>query len=166
VLPNNEMQMTGRAPAGAARARNAIDGPSSVRDDTSMNLQKLGGALGSYLALVVASGCSGGPPEVPSNVTSVSGRHDHEGKEVELALDKGQLLACLQTARSPDEDDVKTCRIEERDYTVFLNGRETVITIFSATRFTIDHQGFFANDCLFPMVFKAAHGREPAPGDC
>lgn len=143
-----------------------IDGPSSVRDHTSMTLRKLVGVWGWCLALVVASGCSGGPPEVPSNVTSVSGRHDHEGKEVELALDSGQLLACLETARSLALGDAQKCVIEDGDYTVVLNGRETVITIHSATQFTIDHQGFFANDCLFPMVFKAAHGKEPAPGGC
>ena len=131
-----------------------------------MNLRKLVGVQASCLALVVASGCSGAPPEVPGNVTSVSGRHDHEGKEVELALDTGQLLACLATARSVDLGDAKKCVIEDGDYTVVLNGRETVITIHTATRFTIDHQGFFASDCLFPMVFKAAHGKEPAPGGC
>lgn len=131
-----------------------------------MNLRKLVGVLGSCLALVVASGCSGGPPEVPSNVTSVSGRHDHEGKEVELSLDTGELLACLKTARSLALGDAHKCVIEDGDYTVVLNGRETVITIHSATQFIIDHQGFFANDCLFPMVFKAAHGKAPAPGGC
>jgi hypothetical protein len=103
---------------------------------------------------------------VPSNVTSVSGRHDHEGKEVELALDTGQVLACLKTARSLAVGDAKKCVIEDGDYTVFLNGRDTVLTVHSATQFTIDHQGFFASDCLFPMVFKAAHGKEPAPGGC
>ena len=129
-----------------------------------MNVRKLVSVLGSCLALVVASGCSGGPPEVPSNVTSVSGRHDHEGKEVELTLDTGQLLACLKTARSLELGAAEKCALEDGDYTVILNGRETVITIHTATQFTIDHQGFFANDCLFPMVFEAAHGKEPAPG--
>lgn len=103
---------------------------------------------------------------MPSNVTSVSGRHDHEGKEVELTLDPGQVLACLATARSIDIGDAKKCKIEDGDYTVVLNGRETVITLHTTTQFTIDHQGFFANDCLFPMVFKAAHGKDPAPGGC
>jgi len=131
-----------------------------------MNLQKLLGVGGSCLALVVASGCSGGPPQVPSNVTSVTGRHDHEGKEVELALDKGQLLACLETARSIDIGGAQKCVIEDGDYTVVLNGRETVITIHTATQLTIDQQGFFASDCLFPLVFKAAHGKDPAPGGC
>lgn len=131
-----------------------------------MSLRRSVGARGWCLALVIASGCSGGPPEVPSNVTGVSGRHDHEGTEVELALDTGELLACLGTARSIAIGDAHKCVIEDGDYTVFLNGRETVITIHSATQFTIDHQGFFSSDCLFPMVFKAAHGKEPAPGGC
>ena len=131
-----------------------------------MSLRKLVVSGGACLALVVASGCSGGPPEVPSNVTSVSGRYDHEGKEVELALDSGPLLACLGTARSVPLGEAKKCKIADGDYTVFLNGRETVITIHSATQFTIDHQGFFTSDCLFPMVFKAAHGKEPEPGGC
>jgi len=148
------------------RARNAIDMPSSVRDHRLMNLVKFVRACGSCLALVVASGCTGSPPEVPSNVTSVSGRHDHEGNEVELTLDTGQLLACLKTARSLDLGAAQKCKIEDGDYTVYLNGREMVITIHSTKQFTIDHQGFFANDCLFPMVFKAAHGKEPAPGGC
>ena len=62
-----------------ARAKNAFDRPSPVRDHAAMDLRKFVGIQGSCLALVVVSGCSGGPPEVPSNVTSVSGRHDHEG---------------------------------------------------------------------------------------
>src|SRR5690349_23455076 len=119
------------------QAKNAIDGASPVRDHPSMNVRKLVGVGGSCLALVVASGCSGGPPEVPSNVTSVSGRHDHEGKEVELSLDTSQLLACLKTARSLDLGEAKKCKIEDGDYTVVLNGRETVITIHSATQFII-----------------------------
>jgi hypothetical protein len=149
-----------------ARAKNAIDGPSSICDHLSMNRRKLLGVWISCLALMVVSGCSGSPPEVPSNVTSVSGRHDHEGKEVELTLDTGQVLACLKTSRSIAIGGAKKCKIEDGDYTVFLNGRETVITIHSATQFIIDHQGFFANECLFPMVFKAAHGKEPPPGGC
>lgn len=131
-----------------------------------MNLRTLVGLLGSCVALVVASGCSGGPPEVPSNVTSVTGRHDHEGKEVELVLDTKQVLACLETARSIPMGKAEKCVLEDGDYTVVLNGRATVITIHTATQFTIDHQGFFASDCLFPLVFKAAHGKEPAPGGC
>lgn len=131
-----------------------------------MNHRKLVGVWGSCLALAVASGCSGRPPEVPSQVTSVSGRHDHEGNEVELQLDPGQLLACLKTARSIDLGDAQKCKIEDGDYTVSINGGETVITVHSTTQLTIDHQGFFSSDCLFPMLFKAAHGKDPAPGGC
>ncbi|MBK9258434.1 MAG: hypothetical protein IPM54_01205 [Polyangiaceae bacterium] len=131
-----------------------------------MNLCKFAGLWGACLALVVASGCSGSPPEVPSNVTSVSGRHDHEGNEVELVLDTGELLACLETARSIPIGKAHKCVIGDGDYTVFLNGRETVINIHDSTQFTIDHQGFFSSNCLYPMLYKAAHGKAPEPGGC
>lgn len=103
---------------------------------------------------------------MPSNVTSVSGRHDHEGNEVELLLDTGELLACLETARSIPMGKAHKCVIKDGDYTVYLNGRETVINIHDTTQFTIDHQGFFKSDCLYPMLYKAAHGKAPEPGGC
>lgn len=131
-----------------------------------MNIRKLVMVCGSCLSVAAASGCSGGPPEVPSNVTSVTGRHDHDGNEVELKLDAGEVLACLGASRSIGIGEAQKCVIQDGDYTVFLNGRETVITIHSATQFTIDHQGFFSGDCLFPLVFKAAHGKSPEPGGC
>ncbi|MEZ4299066.1 MAG: hypothetical protein R3B70_29220 [Polyangiaceae bacterium] len=130
-----------------------------------MICRALGMVSASCVVLGLVSGCSGGPPEVPGSVTSVTGRHDHEGKEVELALDKEQLLACLKTSRSLGEGEAQKCVIEDGDYTVVVNG-DMILNVHSATQFTVDHQGFFANECLFPMLFKAAHGTDPAPGGC
>ncbi len=125
------------------------------------------GAVGFGLGLgMAASACTGGPPEVPSNVTTVAARHDHEGKEVQLTLDTGKLLACLGTSRSIPIGKAYKCKMEDDDYTVHLNGGATVITIHTSTQFIVDHQGFFANDCLFPMLFRAAHDKDPAPGGC
>jgi len=132
-----------------------------------MYFAKTLGVVGFGLGLgLVVSACAGAPPEVPNNVTTVVARHDHEGTEMQLTLDTGKLLACLGTARSVPIGDAKKCRMADSDYTVDLNSGATVITIFRSKEFTIDHQGFFTNDCLFPMLYKAAHGKDPVPGDC
>lgn len=122
-------------------------------------------ALGLWLGMAV-SACRGGPPEVPANVTSVAARHDHEGTETQVQLDTAQLLSCLETSRSIPIGDAHKCKMQDNDYSITLNGGATVITIHTSTQFTVDHQGFFANDCLFPMVYKAAHGKNPEPGGC
>jgi hypothetical protein len=122
-------------------------------------------ALGLGLG-VMLSACKGSPPEVPSNVTTVEARHDHEGTEVQLKLDTSKLLACLQTSHSIPIGEAHKCKMTDNDYTVNLNGGATVITMHTTTQFTIDHQGFFANDCLYPMLFRAAHDKDPEPGGC
>lgn len=144
-----------------------VDTFSRYGDHASMYSAKTLGAVGSGLGLgMFVLACTGGPPEVPSNVTTVAARHDHEGTEMQLQLDIAQVLSCLETSRSIPIGEAHKCKMEDDDYTVVLNGGSTVITIHTTKQFTVDHQGFFANDCLFPMLFKAAHGKEPAPGGC
>ena len=126
------------------------------------------GVVGFGLGLgLLVSACAGAPPEVPSSVTTIVARHDHQGTEMQLTLDTGKLLACLGTAQAvPMGEGRSKCRLEDSDYTVDLNGGATVITLFTSKKFTIDHQGFFTNDCLYPMLFRAAHDKDPTPGGC
>lgn len=126
----------------------------------------LGSAVGVLGLGTIISACTGGPPEVPQNVTTVAAHHDHEGNEVQLNLDTAKLLACLETSRSIPIGEAHKCKVADNDYSVTLNGGATVITIHTHKQFTVDHQGFFANDCLFPMLYKAAHGKDPEPGGC
>lgn len=145
-----------------------IDVVSRYCNHASMYFGKTLSLVGFGLGLgLVVSACTGAPPEVPSNVTTMAARHDHEGTEVQLTLDKGELLACLGTSHSlPMGEGRSKCRLADGDYTVNLNGGATVITVFTSKKFTIDHQGFFTNECLYPMLFKAAHAKDPTPGGC
>lgn len=132
-----------------------------------MDFGKTLGAMGYTLGLgLIISACTGAPPEVPSNVTTVTARHDHQGNEVQLQLETDKLLSCLGTSRPVATGEVHKCKVEDSDYTVVLNGGATVINMHNSTQFTVDHQGFFANDCLFPLLFRAAHGKDPVPGGC
>ena len=132
-----------------------------------MHFAKTLGTLGFGLGLgLIVSACKGGPPEVPSNVTTVTARHDHEGNDVQLKLDTAKLLACLETSHSIPIGEAHKCKMPDNDYSVTLNGGATIITVHTSTQFTVDHQGFFANDCLFPMLFRAAHDKDPEPGGC
>lgn len=122
-------------------------------------------AVGLGMGLIV-SACTNKPPELPSNVTEVSARHDHEGGEVQLKLDTVKLVACLETSQSIGIGEAHKCSMQDNDYTVTLNRGATIITVHTSTQFTIDHQGFFKNDCLYPMLFHAAHDKAPEPGGC
>lgn len=116
------------------------------------------------LGIVLA--CTGGPPEVPQHVTRLTATHDHEGELKHLTLDTTKLMECLASSRSLGIGEAQKCVTADSDYDVVLNDGETVITIHSATQFTIDHQGFFSNECLYPMLAEAAHGEPPTPGGC
>ncbi|HRI67329.1 MAG TPA: hypothetical protein PK156_23965 [Polyangium sp.] len=131
-----------------------------------MNFARTSSTLGLGLCLGIILSACGGPPEVPSNVTTVTATHDHDGAEMQLQLETAKLLACLDTSQSIPIGEAHKCKMEDNDYTVNLNGGTTVITIHTSKQFTVDHQGFFTNDCLFPMLFKAAHDKDPPPGGC
>ncbi len=136
-------------------------------DHASMHFAKTWGTAAIVLGLgTIISACTGGPPEVPRNVTTVAARHDHDGTEVQLNLDTAKLLACLETSHSIPIGEAHKCKVEDSDYSVTLNDGATVITIHTFKQFTVDHQGFFTNDCLFPLLYKAAHGKDPEPSDC
>jgi hypothetical protein len=144
-----------------------VDIASRSPDNAGMHLAKTLGTAASCLAFsFVFSACTSKPPELPSNVTDVNARHDHEGTEVQLKLDTAKLLSCLETSRSIPIGEAHKCQMQDNDYSVNLNGGATVITIHTSKQFTIDHQGFFENECLYPMLFKAAHDKDPEPGGC
>lgn len=145
----------------------SVDTRAEYGNRAAMHFAKTLGTTAIGLGLgTIISACTGGPPQVPSNVTTVAARHDHDGTEVQLNLDTAKLLACLETSRAIPIGEAHKCKLEDNDYSVTLNGGATVITIHTFKQFTVDHQGFFTNDCLYPMLYKAAHGKDPEPSDC
>ena len=125
------------------------------------------------MGIVAASsswGCTASPPEMPTAITSIDASHYHgstfDGEKKQLELDETALLSCLSQAQSLGIGKAQKCALEDSEYKVILNGGEIVIEIHTATQFTIDHQGFFSSQCLYPMLAKAAHGEAPPPSDC
>ena len=116
-------------------------------------------------ALLLIAGCASAPT-VPTTVNKIEATHDAGDGPKPLEIDEGKLMSCLQSAKSIGIGQAQKCQLSDGDYSVTLNGGETVITVHTSTQFTIDDQGFFEGACLYSMLHQAAHGKAPESGGC
>lgn len=119
----------------------------------------------SLLALCVAA-CGAHKLERPATVTSVTATHDAGDGPRPLTLDLAAVLACLDTSRGIGIGEAQKCVFTDGDYELSLNDGETTLHLHTATQLTVNGQGFFSNDCLYPILAQAAHGKAPEPGGC
>ncbi len=120
--------------------------------------------LAACSALGVA--CGGGPPTLPHPITSMSVTHDAGSGETALKVDKDELVNCLKASKAIAIDELYKCVLTDGDYRVDLNDGQTVIEIHNATQYVENDLRYFSNQCLYPLLAKAAQGKAPSPGGC